>query len=993
MKKEELRTAWLNTVTIDEFATGDPSRTYRAQSDGGNKADRSRSEGAATDEQNLQEKLLDDSAISDRSRYRLLEEIGRGGMGVVYRADQGSLGREVAIKTLLASSAKRHSLRRFVSEAQLTGLLDHPNIVPVYDLELTKTGELHLAMKLLTGIEWKHLLHPKTDQDRSRAAEYGLSDHIKILITVCNAMAFAHERGIAHCDLKPENVMIGQFGEVFVMDWGIAVDITPIDQRKPNMVRIEHHTEVSVPRGTPRYMPPELARGDGARISAKTDVYLLGAILYELLEGLPPHQGATMTEVLTHLSSEDPIAFESDAAQELQTICRCALNKEANDRYPTVSAFRSALESYLESRESRLITRSARELLERCQQGQRVGELDKGALSQLYADFSESAAGFSQALLLWPENRDAAEGAEEARYAYARAALAHGDLGLAEAQVLKLDQDHLETKELRLRIIAARQQRRDLESASRKLRVVAVVAVGVILLGLTVGLVLVSSARAKTEEARQEAVALGVKEHRAMELAEQRLADVNRLADVKRLENLEKQATWLWPAYSKTIPAYQLWLSEAEDLLEHRTLHQDTLVRFRAGEGVFEKNGLWIFPTVEEQWMHDTLAELIQKLMLFANQTIRNVDDRLVFAQTIRQRSIVKYEPEWKSTSRALSQSVVYGGLEIEPLEGFVPLGQDPDSGLFEFSDLQSGAVPTRDERGRLQINENTGLVFVLIPEGEFLMGAIRPSATNPLGQSNVDPFAEADEQPITRIRLDPFLISKFEVTQAQWERQMSSAPSQYGPLIEAGRRHPVTNVNFEDVSTFTFQLGLTLPTEAQWEYSARAGSGSTWWTGDERESLKGRANLADSGYEKQILGRPGAEDWNDGHTLHAPIGNFPANQFGLHDVAGNVWEWCLDHYGSYEIEPSPGTGLRRVAMPTTRVMRGGGWDNDALWQRSALRHKVPPEARWSGLGLRPVKRLVLEKNGRRGIEWSAPPESVVESIDSEAQPTSESKP
>ena len=193
-------------------------------------------------------------------------------MGVVYRADQESLGREVAIKTLLASSAKRRSLKRFVSEAQLTGLLDHPNIVPVYDLELTGEGELHLAMKLLAGIEWKHLLHPETDQERTRAAEYATTDHIKILITVCNAMAFAHERGIAHCDLKPENVMIGEFGEVFVMDWGIAVDITPLDQRNSSNAPVEHHTEVSVPRGTPRYMPPELARGDGAQLNATPDV-------------------------------------------------------------------------------------------------------------------------------------------------------------------------------------------------------------------------------------------------------------------------------------------------------------------------------------------------------------------------------------------------------------------------------------------------------------------------------------------------------------------------------------------------------------------------------------------------------------------------------------------------------------------------------------------------------------------------------------------------
>lgn len=981
MKKDDIQSAWLKTITIDELTIGDPSRTYRPQTEGETAFEETIDETPDQSERDLREEFL----TSATGRYRMIDEIGRGGMGIVYRADQAILGREVAIKTLLTSRNRQRNLKRFVSEARLTGLLDHPNIVPVYDLELTTEGEIQLAMKLLTGIEWKRILHPETDEERARASEYATTDHVRTLITVCNAMAFAHERGIAHCDLKPENVMIGEFGEVFVMDWGIAVDILPKEDRESDHGRIEHHTEVRVPRGTPRYMPPELARGEGDRIQASTDVYLLGAILHEILEGVPPHRGTTLTEVLEHADREEAPVFEAGGSEELQSICRRALNRDPGNRYQSVVEFRTELESYLESRESRIITRSSRELLDGCRRMQEQGTLSKEDLSQLYTDYSESAAGFSQALLLWAGNEDAARGAEEARYAFARAALEYGDLGLAEAQVLKLDQEDAEARNLRTRIVEARRRRSDLESASRRLRMVAISAVGVILAGLTIGLILVSNARAKTEEARQEAVALGVKERRAMELAEQRLADVNRLADVKRLENLEKQAAWLWPAYSRTIPAYELWLDEADRLLEHRSLHEKALNRFRSGNDVRRKNGGWIFPTVEEQWMHDTLAELLQRMSRFGNETIRDVNERLSFATTIRRRSIDDHRELWDRTNSEITGSATYQGLVLDPLEGFMPLGRDPETGLFEFADMQSGAIPQRDETGRLVVGEDTGLVFVLIPGGEFMMGALRPSEDLPPGSSNIDPHAELDEQPITRVRLDPFLISKYEVTQAQWQRQMGSDPSQYGPLIETGRRHPVTNVNFGDVSTFTFQLGLELPTEAQWEYTARAGTSSIWWTGDERTSLEGHANLADRGYEKKILGRPGAEDWNDGHTLHAPIGSYPANRFGLHDVAGNVWEWCLDHYGSYETPPNPGTGLRVVDSPTVRVMRGGGWDNDAIWQRSAIRHQVPPEARWSGLGLRPVKNLSLELSGARDVQWPAPPTEVVESLEADA--------
>ena len=303
-----------------------------------------------------------------------------------------------------------------------------------------------------------------------------------------------------------------------------------------------------------------------------------------------------------------------------------------------------------------------------------------------------------------------------------------------------------------------------------------------------------------------------------------------------------------------------------------------------------------------------------------------------------------------------------------------MPLGADPATGFQEFVDLQSGSIPTRDGDGRLSLDEHTGLVFVLVPGGSFLMGSEPPGTGTARKLTNVDPHSRPDERPVTRVALEAFLISKYEVTQAQWARQMNNSPSQYGPLIEQGARHPVTNVNFEDVSRYTFQLGLTLPTEAQWEYSARAGGNTVWWTGDRRESLEGMANLADRGYETQILGRPGSEDWNDGHTLHAPIGSYPPNGFGLHDVAGNVWEWCLDHHGSYRTPPRPEDGLRTVTDPTIRVMRGGGWDNDALWQRTALRHQVPPEARWSGLGLRPVKDLRRSADGTTGIGWPSPP-------------------
>src|SRR5581483_8431733 len=159
------------------------------------------------------------------SSYALAGVLGQGGMGVVLRAKQSGLERPVALKRLHESMASEELRARFASEARVTALLEHPNVVPVHELVSLPGGELALSMKLVGGVPWSRLLHPQTDDEKKRAAALAAHDHaghLEVLRSVCQAVAYAHAQGIVHRDLKPENVMVGEFGEVLLMDWGLA---------------------------------------------------------------------------------------------------------------------------------------------------------------------------------------------------------------------------------------------------------------------------------------------------------------------------------------------------------------------------------------------------------------------------------------------------------------------------------------------------------------------------------------------------------------------------------------------------------------------------------------------------------------------------------------------------------------------------------------------------------------------------------------------------
>jgi formylglycine-generating enzyme required for sulfatase activity len=459
------------------------------------------------------------------------------------------------------------------------------------------------------------------------------------------------------------------------------------------------------------------------------------------------------------------------------------------------------------------------------------------------------------------------------------------------------------------------------------------------------------------------------------------------------------------------IPEYDTWLAQARELIDGRPAapakgirkrpslaeHKAKLAELRskarpltpeqaqserekpaseAGEldGAGGERRTFEYDDPEAAWWDRQLSKLVEDLEALRDPDTGLMGDTLAepfgwgvtkrhgFAQTIEASSVLGADAEtrWTEANAAIRASPKYGGLELKPQVGLIPLGPDPDSGLWEFAHLQTGEPAVRGADGKLVLTEATGLVFVLLPGGKSWLGAQRTDRNG----HNFDPQARLEEAPVREIELAPYFLSKYEMTQGQWQRITAHDPSYYQPpnKLAPTLLHPVEQVSWLDCETLTARLGLSLPSEAQWEYGARGEMDTPWWTGAEREALRGMVNLADQSAKR--AGAPWSDigDWpdlDDGSAVHAEVGHYAANGFGLCEVTGNVWEWCLDGHddapsgNATRLDPAaPGEGTPQ------RYLRGGSYNNAASYARSANRYGLAPVYRGDDLGLRPARRI-----------------------------------
>jgi serine/threonine protein kinase/predicted Zn-dependent protease len=311
------------------------------------------------------------------ANYELLEVIGRGGMGVVYRARHIALDRFVALKLIRRIAPSRDDALRFVAEAQVTGQIEHPNIVPVHEVGTDEQGRPFFVMKLVRGRSLADILLAIQRHDAKTLREYPLVRLLSVFCDVCQAVAFAHAKGILHRDLKPSNVMVGDFGEVLVMDWGLTKKfgapetqsaglVSFVPGQPPSRVRadgdevrtvrdLRRDTNPRFVAGTPEYMAPEQAMGDPAALSPRADVYSLGAVLFETLTFRPPHVDPDTSRLIQKVATEHvvfpkPGRTRPRVAKALRAIAMKALSLEPSERYPGALALLEDVRAFLEDR-------------------------------------------------------------------------------------------------------------------------------------------------------------------------------------------------------------------------------------------------------------------------------------------------------------------------------------------------------------------------------------------------------------------------------------------------------------------------------------------------------------------------------------------------------------------------------------------------------------------------------------------------------------------
>ncbi|MGA0333409.1 MAG: serine/threonine-protein kinase [Kiritimatiellia bacterium] len=308
-------------------------------------------------ELDVTDRSLPKHIVNGYMRYEAFTKFAEGGTAILEECLDKNLGRVVVMKRLHAHLAEDEiEQKRFLREARVTALIQHPATVPVYEIGRDRMGAVYFTMKKVEGVDLREILLGIVARDPAFRKKYQRNDLIEVLVQVGQAVAFAHSRGVVHRDLKPANILVGEFGEVMILDWGLAKimrEPASVHGEIPDKDQLSLELTRSGKRaGTPLYMSPEQAAGDNQHIDGRSDVYSLGSILYEILTHENLVWGIDKDEVLQRIQTQDPVSPRKRTPQRkippaLDSICMRAIQRNPEDRYASLLEMVDDLRAYL----------------------------------------------------------------------------------------------------------------------------------------------------------------------------------------------------------------------------------------------------------------------------------------------------------------------------------------------------------------------------------------------------------------------------------------------------------------------------------------------------------------------------------------------------------------------------------------------------------------------------------------------------------------------
>lgn len=840
--------------------------------------------------------------------FAVVGAVDEGGMGQILRVWDEDLRRHIAMKVIKEKEEQGKALptrpavlARFLDEALVTGQLDHPGVVPVHRLGIDADGRIFFTMRLVRGTSLERTL-PLV---HAGEAGWTLTRAIEVMIKVCDTLAYAHSKKVVHRDLKPSNIMLGRFGEVYVVDWGIAKIIGREDthglEMSQALTTILNHVDEQGGKvvdgasphmsydgmvvGTPAYMAPEQARGQIRDVGTRTDVYAVGAILYEILTGAAPYTesggSASSRTVLeaVKLGPPRPVdSFERKTAPELCAIVEKAMAREIGERYTTIQDVARDLRAFTENRVVQAHRTGAWVELRKWMWRHRGTAWTAGVLTGVLV--------VATALFVtWL-------GASEAR--------AQEEKGRAERLA-------------------------DLEkTAADKLRVAA-------------ALTELSNLR---NEAEQELWPLREGSREALR---------NWLERARQLVGQLDKFTSQWSAPVRTVePEAERSQKNLELLVQELTVfgNEDFEARFQPTIGSvlwrLEEmdridDGSWKSEEARAAWAR--AIDEIPRSNVYGAYPIKRIwglrplgpdpDSGLwEFAHLPSGPAAVRIpgQPLVLADESSLRDENGCGGARGVVLV-LIPAGQ------FTMGSMDEPLAPEFEDSPRPSVNEMPAHAMNL---WVYFMAKHEVSQGQWKSWTGKTPSHYG------------LKIGRYEEGDA-----------------EINWKHPVECVSWEEASRTLHRLGLQLPTEAQWERAARADTQTDFWDGafvEAFDRLPTFANVADA-TAKEWMQDWGNDGPSDGFAFHAPIDTLRPNGFGLHHVHGNVAEWCRDDFEGYTTTSSPSTGQRiprgGVGSTRYRVVRGGDYKNLAINARSASRHNVALQNVQSEIGLRASLDLV----------------------------------